>query len=829
MQIMKRFTLIALVLMLSALAIIPVAGQDNGAKTRFVHAIPGASAVDIYVDGQLAVSSLEFGSATDYIALPAGEHALTVTQEDAATALWEQSIQFADESVSTLVASSINPLEFTQYTDDLNPLPLGKARFTAIHAIADADPVDVVLATGQPVIPALTYNQPYGTLDLPAMTYDLAIVPVGDSLENALIPAATYALDSGTSYVALAYGTANDPQVLLLSAPTNGEGQGGALRLIHGVPEAPAVDVYVNDVLLAPALAFGELTEYIALPEGDYTVNVSATGSADNIVSGTVSVAAGDYISGIVLGGTTAPELQTFSEKFGTVNSTESALYVINALTGVSSVTASLTEGAGLLADIASGTAQSALLAPTTEDIVLGINTSDASGVQPLDLPGVYGGVVYTAILLDGGEVIVDSASIAQDLGSAPVTEVATPEPTLEPTAAPTEAAVAPTAAPEVAQVLPTATLAAPQATAPAAFTGPVAQIMLNPGANLHMREYPRPDARSLGLAPSGATLLVLGREGEPGPVAGLVPTPTTTPFVDPVTLLPDEDTDLVPEETWLYVTYITPDGGSITAWVNAQFLALSDVSGEKVLLRDFVTIPSNRYGFASNTAIQPPTARQSVLTVTIIGVDPSANVHIRRTPTTDGESLARIPNGTVLDFLGLNEEQDWAFVRFNSADGGSLRGWVNTSFITYLRNDQPVTIDELVTREELVTIADEERGEIEVQAQAAAPTATPLRDAIVGEVIGLDPGANLHMRRRPSATSESIALLPNGTTLVITAQSVDTEGRIWLETTYQDQTGWVWAQYIQLTFNGRLFEVTQVPTQSPTPTGTATETPAGG
>ena len=271
MQIMKRFTLIALVLMLSALAIIPVAGQDNGAKTRFVHAIPGASAVDIYVDGQLAVSSLEFGSATDYIALPAGEHALTVTQEDAATALWEQSLQFADESVSTLVASSIDPLEFTQYTDDLNPLPLGKARFTAIHAIADADPVDVVLATGQPVIPALTYNQPYGTLDLPAMTYDLAIVPVGDSLENALIPAATYALDSGTSYVALAYGTANDPQVLLLSAPTNGEGQGGALRLIHGVPEAPAVDVYVNDVLLAPALAFGELTEYIALPEGDYT------------------------------------------------------------------------------------------------------------------------------------------------------------------------------------------------------------------------------------------------------------------------------------------------------------------------------------------------------------------------------------------------------------------------------------------------------------------------------------------------------------------------------------------------------------------------------
>ncbi|MBK8028548.1 MAG: DUF4397 domain-containing protein [Chloroflexi bacterium] len=827
MQFLKRFTLIALVLMLSALAIIPVAGQDNGAKARFVHAIPGASAVDIYVDGQLAVSSLAFGSATDYIALPAGDHALTVTQEGATTALWEQSLTFADQSASTLIASSIEPLEFTQYTDDLNPLPLGKSRFTAIHAIADADPVDVILATGQPVIPGLTYNQPYGTLDLPAMTYDLAVVPVGDSLENALIAAATYALDSGTSYVALAYGTANDPQALLLSAPTNGDGQGGALRLVHGVADAPAVDVYVNDVLLAPALAFGELTEYVALPAGEYTVNVSVTGSGDNVASGSVSVGSGDYVSAIVLGSASAPELQTFSETFGTVSSTESALYVINALSGVSSVTASLTEGAGLIADLASGTAQSALVAPTTEDIILGINTNDASGVQPLDLPGgVYGGVVYTAILVDGGEVIVDMASIAQDLSSAPVSAVATPGPTLEPTAAPTEAAAAPTAAPEI---LPTATLAVPAATAPAAFTGPTAQIMLNPGANLHLREYPRPDARSLGLAPSGAILLVLGREGEPGPVAGLVPTPTTTPFVDPVTLLEDEDTDLVPEETWLYVTYITPDGGSITAWVNAQFLALSDADGETFMLRELLTIPSNRYGFASNTAIQPPTERQSALTVTIVGVDPSANVHIRRTPTSEGESLARIPNGTVLDFLGLNEAQDWAFVRYTSPDGGALRGWVNTSFISYQRNGQPTTIEELVTREELVTVADEERGDIEVQPQAAAPTATPLRDAIVGEVIGLDPGANLHMRRRPSATSESIALLPNGTTLVITAQSVDTDGRIWLETTYQDQTGWVWAQYIQLSFNGRSFEVTAVPTLAPTPTGTPTEAPAGG
>lgn len=828
MQFVKRFTLIGLVLLVLALAIIPVLGQDNGAKARFVHAIPGASAVDVYVDGQLVVSSLAFGSATDYIALPAGEHGLTVTEANASTPLWEQAITLANQSASTFVASSLNPLQFTQYTDDLNPLPLGKARFTAIHAISGADAVDVLLATGQPVIPALAYNQPYGTLDLPAMVYELAVVTVGEALENALVPANAYPLNSGTAYILLVYGTAADPQSLLISAPTEAEIDGGSLRFVHGVAAAPAVDVYIDETLVAPSLAFGSLTEFMALPAAEYNVSVRAAGGSDTLFSTPTRVASGEFTSGVIVGSAEAPEFQMVTEGAGAVNARSSALYVVNTLSAISSVTASLAEGDGLLTDVASGTVQSALVTPTTQDVILGVTTDDAAGVVPLGLPGVFGGSVYTAILLDGGEVILDVTGIAQDLTSAPSAAVAV-EPTVEqvePTQAPEVVAQPTEAAP---QVFPTATLP-PQPTAqPTPFTGPTARVVnLNPGVNLQLRQYPRGDAMSLGLAPVGSVLLVVGRAGEPGPVAGLVPTPTTTPYVDPVTLLEDEDADLERSETWLYVIYNTPDGGSISAWVNAQYLEVTDADGELVPLRELPPVPSNRYGQASNTAIQPPSARENPLTVTIVGVDPSANVHIRRTPTTEGESLARVPNGTVLDFLGLNEDQTWAFVRFTSADGGSLRGWVNTQFVTYQRNGQPVTLEELVTRGELVTVADDERGEIEVQAAGFSPSATPLRDTIVGEVINLDPTANLQFRRRPSATSESLGLIPNGTSLVITAQATDADGRVWLETEYQGQTGWVWSQYIRLTFNGRPFELAEVPL-APTPTGTLTGTPVAG
>ncbi len=137
------------------------------------------------------------------------------------------------------------------------------------------------------------------------------------------------------------------------------------------------------------------------------------------------------------------------------------------------------------------------------------------------------------------------------------------------------------------------------------------------------------------------------------------------------------------------------------------------------------------------------------------------------------------------------------------------------------------MTIEELVTRNELETFEDTERGEVEVQPAGISPTATPLRDTIVGEVINLDPGANLHMRRRPSPTAESLALLPNGTTLIITAQEVDADGRIWLQTNYQGQDGWVWSQYLRLSFNGRPYEITDVPFLV-VPSGTLTGTPAG-
>src|SRR5215207_2495433 len=129
MSTLKRVLLFASFLLLVTA---PAMAQGGGAWLRFVHVIPGASAIDIYTDSQLTVTDLNYGSATDTISVPAGAHSVRVTQADSENAIWEQEIEPGDNAALTLVASSAADAAFQIYQDDLNPLALGKARFTAV-------------------------------------------------------------------------------------------------------------------------------------------------------------------------------------------------------------------------------------------------------------------------------------------------------------------------------------------------------------------------------------------------------------------------------------------------------------------------------------------------------------------------------------------------------------------------------------------------------------------------------------------------------------------------------------------------------------------------
>ena len=56
------------------------------------------------------------------------------------------------------------------------------------------------------------------------------------------------------------------------------------VRVFHASPDAPPVDIYVNDNLTFEDLAFKNFTEYVPLEKGSYKINVYAAGKKDNLV-----------------------------------------------------------------------------------------------------------------------------------------------------------------------------------------------------------------------------------------------------------------------------------------------------------------------------------------------------------------------------------------------------------------------------------------------------------------------------------------------------------------------------------------------------------------
>ena len=56
------------------------------------------------------------------------------------------------------------------------------------------------------------------------------------------------------------------------------------VRVFHAAPQAPNVDVYVNDQMVISNLAFGDFTRYVYLDEGEYNVSVYLAGQKDRPV-----------------------------------------------------------------------------------------------------------------------------------------------------------------------------------------------------------------------------------------------------------------------------------------------------------------------------------------------------------------------------------------------------------------------------------------------------------------------------------------------------------------------------------------------------------------
>jgi hypothetical protein len=200
-------------------------GSEGDACVNIIHASPDAPAVDVYVDGTKALENLEFGKASGWVALPAGEHQVRVTatgaQPDQAVIDAKVTLEAgaAYEVAATGLLANITP---KIYPVNLSKLDEDQARVRVVHTSPDAPAVDIAVKGGDVLIPNLAFPNASDYLEVPAGSYDLEVRAAGTTTVALELPGVK--LDPTMVYDVFAIGQLgnNTLTVLVVASSTTG-------------------------------------------------------------------------------------------------------------------------------------------------------------------------------------------------------------------------------------------------------------------------------------------------------------------------------------------------------------------------------------------------------------------------------------------------------------------------------------------------------------------------------------------------------------------------------------------------------------------------------
>ena len=289
------------------------ATDENEVQFNVVHGATDAPTVDVIArDVATLVDDAAYGDLTGYLGVPAGSYLLDVTpgnDNETIVATFEADLSGAAGAALTVLASGfLTPSAnqdgeafgllavFPDGTTALLP-QLTDARAQVIHNAADpaAAVVDVYIeevSTEEPAIEDFAFRAATPYLDLPAnTTLTISVAPSNsESADDALasfpvmlLPGATYSVVANGVLDPGAFAANPDGESTAFTLFVDDAAQETAtdenevqFNVVHGATDAPTVDVIARDVAtLVDDAAYGDLTGYLGVPAGAYTIDVT--------------------------------------------------------------------------------------------------------------------------------------------------------------------------------------------------------------------------------------------------------------------------------------------------------------------------------------------------------------------------------------------------------------------------------------------------------------------------------------------------------------------------------------------------------------------------
>lgn len=403
------------------------------ANVRVVHAASDAPMVNITANDSILnnLEGVDYQVASSRFEVETGMYDIGVTGilpgENAEVLQADVTLE-ADMNYDIFAVGNVSDdtLSLLTVTSMETSVDAGNAQVQIVHAASMAPTVDIYvtapdadITTEQPLVTA-EFTDATDLIQVPAGDYQIRITPAGET--TVVYDSGTVNLADGADLLIAAtnnVGTGDSP-VTLLAADGDGSFKiwdaeaGAAIRVVHGISDAPAVDVIANnEVVLVDGIQFPRTTDYVSVAAGDYLIDVVA--DSDNSVvaidDAELTLEVGMSYTAIANNVLSAPELDVLVDMPRSV-ATEAKVRIVHASPSAGNVDIYVTADGEIdavdpaFADIAYETGdlvETGYVSLAEGDYVVTVTPTGTKTVAiETGVLTLENGEIYTAIALDG-------------------------------------------------------------------------------------------------------------------------------------------------------------------------------------------------------------------------------------------------------------------------------------------------------------------------------------------------------------------------------------------------------------------------------------------
>lgn len=174
----------------------------------------------------------------------------------------------------------------------------GSAEFQIVHN--SLYPTVDIYVNEELAIEAVPYRASTGLVELP-ISNNVGVALTGESV----IASFPFELTALQKYIVIATGIVGDPEhpLNLFTSSLQDEAvddEHFSLKVMHGVTDAPSIDIYANGGLLVENLSYGEFQGYVDVLASDYTLDITVHGETTSVASFSAPLSSFGGMSGVV-------------------------------------------------------------------------------------------------------------------------------------------------------------------------------------------------------------------------------------------------------------------------------------------------------------------------------------------------------------------------------------------------------------------------------------------------------------------------------------------------------------------------------------------------